>query len=304
MAREALAWADVIVSLTDPPLVGVWIGRQRSRAKRPVRWIEWTMDLFPEAFAAAKLVGKNNPLYRLISASQRKHFSDAYICLGEAQSNALRRLRGIDRPTVVLPCGIVEAPSEAGKAPSWRQEEQRIVIAYAGNLGEAHCPYFLPVLVESADPERFAFLFSLYGIHAEGVRQRLRDRKNILWRDRISHVELLHADVHAASLRSDWTHVCVPSKAVTTVCLGRPLLFAGDPQSDTVGMLGRASWMLPIPHDGRYDREMILAILEEIADPEKRTAKAREARLLAETLKIKKSKALAEIGDLIAGRPA
>jgi hypothetical protein len=121
--------------------------------------------------------------------------------------------------------------------------------------------------------------------------------------DRISHAELLHADVHAASLRMDWTHVCVPSKAVTTVCLGRPLLFAGDPQSDTAEMLGRASWILPIPRGGRYDRELMRVTLAEIADPEKRVARTREARLLAETLKAQKMRALVEIGDLIAGRP-
>jgi hypothetical protein len=301
MAREASAWADVIVSLTDPPLLGVWIGWQRARAGRPIRWIEWTMDLFPEAFAAAKLVGKNNPLYRLIAASQRKHASDAYICLGEAQSKTLLQLRGISRPTVVLPCGIVEAPTKAGSIPSWRQREDRVVIAYAGNLGEAHCPYFLPALVEAADPRRFAFLFSIYGTHAEVVRRQLRDRKNIIWMDRVSHAELIHADVHAASLHSDWTHVCVPSKAVTTVCLARPLLFAGDLESDTAAMLGPASWTLPVPRDGRYDRDMIRAILEEIANPEKRSSKTHEAGLLAETLKVQKSKALADIGDLIVG---
>ena len=302
MADEALAWADVIVSLTDPPLLGLWIGRKRARAKRSVRWIEWTMDLFPEAFAAAKLVRKSNLMYKLVSASQRKNASDAYICLGEEQSRALAHLRGIKRPTVVLPCGIVPAAT-VGDVPSWRQREHRIVVAYAGNIGEAHCPHFLPALVETADAEQFVFLFALYGIHAPAIRERLRDRRNILWRDRIDHAELIHADVHAASLHPDWTHMCVPSKAVTTICLGRPLLFAGDPQSDTVAMLNRASWILPVPRDGNYDRAMIRSILDEMADPEKRSSKGREAGMLAETLRAQKGRALTEIASLIIGRP-
>ena len=302
MAREALAWADVIVSMTDPPLLGLWIGRERARAKRNVRWIEWTMDLFPEAFAAAKLVRKGNPIYKLISASHRKHASDAYICLGEAQSTALELLRGVRRPTVVLPCGIVDTPATHTDIPSWRQREHRVVIAYAGNIGEAHCPHFLPALVETANAEQFAFVFALYGLHAPKVRERLQGRTNVHWVDRINHAELIHADVHAASLHPDWTHTCVPSKAVTTICLGRPLLFAGDSQSDTAGMLGRASWILPVPRDGRYDRHLIRSILDDIADPEKLLSKVREAKLLAAELRARKGQALADIADFVIGR--
>jgi hypothetical protein len=302
MAREALAWADVIVSLTDPPLVGLWIGRKRTRTKRPVRWIEWTMDLFPEAFAAAKLVRKSNPIYRLISASLRKNASDAYICLGKEQSKALELLRGVRRPTVVLPCGIVDAPANSESVPAWRQAEHRMVIVYAGNLGEAHCPHFLTALVDAADPTQFAFLFAIHGIHAPAVRDQLRDRTNIHWVERISHAELVHAEVHAASLHPDWTHTCVPSKAVTTICLGRPLLFAGDLESDTVSMLNRASWILPVPRDGKYDRSAIRSILDEVANPETRALKGREAKTLAETLRANKGRALTEIADLILGR--
>jgi hypothetical protein len=301
MARDALAWADVVVSLTDPPLVGLWIGRQRARTKRPVRWIEWTMDLFPEAFAAAKLVRKSNPVYRLISASLRRNASDAYICLGEQQSKALELLRSVKRPTVVLPSGIVDAPAESQSTPAWRRSEQRIVILYAGNLGEAHCPHFLPALLEAADPNRFAFLFALHGVHAAGIRGRLRDKTNIHWADRVTDAELAHADVHAASLHPDWTHTCVPSKAVTTICLGRPLLFAGDPRSDTAMMLDRAAWTLSVPRDGKYDLSLIRSILDEIADPENRARKTCEAKLLADALRANKERSLKEIADLIVG---
>jgi hypothetical protein len=301
MALEASAWADVIVSLTDPPLVGLWIGRRRARAKRSIRWIEWTMDLFPEAFAAAKLVRKSNPVYRLISASLRKNTADAYICLGEEQSKALELLRGAKRPTVVLPCGIVDAPSDSQSIPAWRRGEHRIVIVYAGNLGEAHCPHLLPALVDAADPANFAFLFALHGVHASAVRAQLRDRTNIHWAERVSYADLAHADVHAASLHPDWTHTCVPSKAVTTVCLGRPLLFAGDPQSDAVAMLSRASWVLSVPPDGKYDHSVIRTILDDVANPAKRELKSREAKLLAETLRTTKERALEQIADLVIG---
>jgi hypothetical protein len=300
MAREATAWADVIVSLTDPPLLGLWIGSRRARAKRPILWIEWTMDLFPEALVAAKLVSSGSPLYRLLVGFQRKHAApDAFICLGEAQSEAIKHLRAVNRPTVVVPCGIVEHPGEAASVPAWRQNEHRIVIAYAGNLGAAHCPHFLPALTDAADPNKFAFLFSLHGSHADKVRQQLWDRNNIVWKDQISHAEMVHADVHAASLHPDWTHICVPSKAVTTICLGRPLLFAGEPRTDTARMLESAAWLVAVPRDGRYDRATLEQILRDISDPEKRSAKTREAKSLADQLRAEKDRAFDNISELI-----
>jgi hypothetical protein len=300
MARRAVAWADVVVSLTDPPLVGVFIGRRKARAERPVRWIEWTMDLYPEAFAAAGLVKRNNPLYRLVAALQRRHPPDAYICLGEAQAEALRDLRAIDRTSAILPCGIADAPP-SDRPPAWRQGERRTVIAYAGNLGEAHCPHLLPALVQAADPERFLFLIAIHGAHARTVRERIGAAGNVLWRDGIDHAELAHADIHVASLMPEWTHICVPSKAVSTICLGRPLLFAGDAQSDTARMLGEASWVLPVPRDGRYDRSALTAVLEEAADPVRRGLKERRAREIAKNLAHRKSAALSEVTDLIMG---
>jgi len=111
----------------------------------------------------------------------------------------------------------------------------------------------------------------------------------------------LGADVHAASLHPDWTHTCVPSKAVTTICLGRPLLFAGDPRSDTAMMLDRAAWTLSVPRDGKYDLSLIRSILDEIADPENRARKTCEAKLLADALRANKERSLKEIADLIVG---
>jgi hypothetical protein len=302
MAREACGWADVIVSLTDPPLLGVWIGRQRARTLRPIRWIEWTMDLFPEAFAAAKIVTKRNPLYRAFLASQRRYPADAYICLGDAQCNAVVRGRRVMRPTIVVPCGIVEPAPLASNVPEWREREQRIVIAYAGNIGEGHCPEFLPAIVEHADPDRFVFVFALYGHHASALRRRLGDRSNVLWRDNLSHSELMYADVHAACLHPDWTHVCVPSKAVTTVCLGRPLLFAGDGDSDTVRSLGRAAWTLEVPRDGKYDAAVVRGVLDDIASEERRRIKASAARTLGDELRADKAQALAEVTNWILAR--
>lgn len=299
MAREAVKWADVILSLTDPPLLGFWIGRELANARRPIRWIEWTMDLYPEAFVAARLVGKNNPVYRFIQASQRNHAPDAWICLGEGQAKAITQMRGVCRPTVIMPCGICDTTEVADEIPDWRRREARLVLAYAGNLGEAHCPDLLPALVEAADPKKFAFRISAHGAHALGLRRRIDGRKNITWCEQISHSDLAFADAHVASLRSNWTHVCVPSKAVTTIGLGRPLIFAGDLASDTATMFSQAAWVLSVPEGGRYDHRVIDEILRKVADSEERDRKRDASLRLSKRLREEKAISIADVTRLV-----
>ena len=289
LARRAVAWADVVISLTDPPLLGYWIGREIARHGRRVRWLEWTMDLYPEAFVSAGLVGERNLLYRYLLMSLRRHLPDAYLCLGPAQAAAVSTWRDTDVHGFLLPCGIVDgAPALASAPPSWRNDDGRVVFAYAGNIGEAHCPNLLEALVNAADPARFLFVFALYGTHRPRLEARLADRPNIVWADHLSHAELAHADVHIASLRAEWTHVCVPSKAVSTICLGRPLLFSGDRAGDTASMLGDAAWLIDIPSDGRYDVMTIRALLERIGDRDELQYRGCRALYLARHLPIQK----------------
>lgn len=282
MAREAVAWADVILSLTDPPLLGFWIGWYCRFSRRRVRWIEWTMDLFPEAFASAGIVTTRNAVYRLALWSVRRNPADVYVCLGQAQANAIMHIRA-NRPVVVLPCGIVPAPN-ADRWPRGVRTESRIVLAYAGNLGTAHCAELLPALVDAADPDRFTFVFALQGDHAGAVRSRLESCTNITWADYLSREDIASADVTIASLREQYTHICVPSKAVSSICLGRPILFAGQPQSDTWQMFADASWCIPVSRDGHYDLALLRAILSEIADPERRRVKEHRAREIGAAL--------------------
>jgi hypothetical protein len=60
LAEVATRDADVVISMTNPPLVNYWMGRYAKNRNR--RWVEWTLDLFPEAFASANLVSDKNPI--------------------------------------------------------------------------------------------------------------------------------------------------------------------------------------------------------------------------------------------------
>lgn len=298
MARDALRWADVILSLTDPPLLGMWIGGYRELRRRRTRWIEWTMDLFPEAFAAARLISARSPFYRTIAALVRRFPADGYVCLGAAQAETVARTRGTKGPMVILPSGIVAAEecTQAVNIPAWRRNENRIVLAYAGNLGIPHLPELLTELVTAADPERFAFVFALRGEHAAAVHQRLAAQTHVTWTD---HLEVAHADVTIACLRSEFTDICVPSKAVSSICLGRPMLYCGDPASDTWAMFGSASWCMPVPPGGNFAQSLLQEVLSQIADPAQRREKERRAREIAAALHELEASAFCSLEQII-----
>src|SRR5207237_1217133 len=80
------------------------------------------------------------------------------------------------------------------------------------------------------------FVFAVRGNRADELRLAVRpDDENVSFAEFIPEAELERhlaaADVHLASLRPDWTGVVVPSKFFGSLAAGRPVLFAGSPES-------------------------------------------------------------------------
>jgi hypothetical protein len=295
LALAATRDTDLVISLTDPPLLGLWIGLMRRMRK--FHWIEWTMDLYPEAFAAAGLVTPRNFIFRALHALMRSRLPDRYLALGPQQAQFLEHARGAV-PAFILPCGI--SGQAAGPAPDWRREFTRHpIVAYAGNLGEAHSESILLELVRRADPARVRFLLALYGAKADAVRAALAANPHLIWREKISHADLAQADVHLATLKPQWTHVCVPSKAVSSVCLGRPILFAGIAGSDNWTLLQRAGWLIAERDDGSFDTAQIDAALAAIADPVQFAEKSAAALALRTELLSQRDQCLDQVAQWI-----
>ena len=209
------------------------------------------MDLYPEAFVSAGLVSRAGVVFRRILEALRRYPPDAILALGPGQAEFHERERAFSGARLILPCGIREFRSVP--PPSWKKlAGSRVVVVYAGNLGEAHSPEALALFVERADPVRFLFVVSAYGSRAEAFRGRIGNRGNVAWCHRVLPEELVHGDIHMVSLKAGWTHVCVPSKAVTAISAGRPIVFFGSPNADTWRLLGRAGWLVAEQEDGGY----------------------------------------------------
>ena len=294
LARRAAREADLVISLTDPPLLSLWAGPACRRWNR--RWIEWTLDRYPEFFAAAGLVSERHPLYRWLARRDAGLRPDAVIGLGAGHLAHLAARRGPLPPSVILPVGL--APSRSGD-PRPSDPDEPLTLVYAGNLGEAHDPAALAAIVGRADPARFRFAFAVSGRHAAGLRRILAGHPAVSWHDRLTTADLTDAAAHLVSLSGRATHLSVPSKAVTAVSLGRPFLFAGSAEADTWQELGSAGWLIAERTNGALCPAAIDAALSALADPSERERRTAAAQTLAAALHHRRSAAVAEIAAII-----
>lgn len=231
--------ADVRIVLTDPSLINFWavLFKYFSRS----RWVFWTMDLYPDAFCSAGLVKSRNFLFKMLHYWVYHTTPDYMIVLGERQYAYLKEKYKKEIPHTVLPAGINDV-KQLGEIPEWKEcYKDKIILGYAGNLGEAHDAFFLLQLIELMDPLKFIMLLSLYGSKADGVLEKVRYKKGVII---VDHVELEFIDINVASLLPCWNHVCVPSKVVSAICAGTPVLYNASEYSEGYCMFPDAIWLI------------------------------------------------------------
>jgi len=245
LAKKATADADIVISMTNPPLVNFWMGRYAKRRNR--KWVEWTLDLFPEAFSSAGLISDKSPVYRYFLKHYATNFPDYNLFLGPLQRDFVYRAHKFQNQHSILSCGIKRF--EKGSMPEWRDKyDSKIVVGYIGNLGEAHSAESIARFVAAADNKQIQFLFSIYGAKAELLKSLLQNQTNIEWMEGIPDSDLPWLDVQLVSLLPEWTHICVPSKGVSAICAGNPMIYIGLEQSDVYQFFKDASWLVREDH--------------------------------------------------------
>ncbi len=229
--------SDVIITLTDPPLVNFWAGILCKKNKTP--WILWSMDLYPEAFDAAGLVSNNNLVYKYLLKKVNQNTPDYLIALGGVQKQYLFNKFNKEIEHSILPCGIHNTPKRS-ITPSWRKNDGKIYFAYAGNLGEAHSDRFLSSFINLMDENKHQLILSVYGAKSAKILSQVKGMENITLIDRLNKPDFPYIDIHIVSLLPQWTNVCVPSKAVSAICSESTMLFNGNRNSDTAQMFSEA----------------------------------------------------------------
>ena len=101
-------------------------------------------------------------------------------------------------------------------------------------------------MISASSGKNFQFILSVYGIRAEEVKAFARQFDHVIVVENgLAQHHLQYIDVHLVTLRTVWTHAAVPSKAVTAISTGRPIIFCGSEESDNWQMFKEAAWFIP-----------------------------------------------------------
>ncbi len=229
-----------LLIMTSPPMLPFWASLL---LRNRTYWL-WAMDLFPEGFAAEGKVSPKNPVYRWVINQTYRRAPRRLIALGPEQARHLLAQYNQPIPTTILPCGVLMHQPHDSNRPDWRADDGLIYLGYAGNVGQAHSAEFLKSIILNLDPTRFRLVLALYGTKADEVWAVADNRAGIIRRSAIPRSQLGYLDVQLVSLLPEWTHIAVPSKAMSAVGAGSPILFCGDPHSDSYVLLREAALLI------------------------------------------------------------
>jgi colanic acid biosynthesis glycosyl transferase WcaI len=284
---------DAIVTLTTPPLLGVW-GRAMQVLRR-TQHVHWVMDLHPDAEFELGLLSRKSLLGRFLAfaCGHPMRTATRNVVLGPYQGARLEG-RGV-------------APERIAEIPVWSSADEispidhrfnalrtelgwngRFVVLYSGNAGlvhrfdelcdamvelESRAPNVLFALVgggpRRAEIEAFAAEHGLSNVEFHGY----------LPREALGQ-SLPAGDVHFMSLEPNQTGVAVPGKLYGILAAGRPVLFVGAERcesADTIRISGAG--LCFVPGQGAELADAIAALAEDAAaDCERLAHHGRNAR--------------------------
>ena len=254
--------SDLVICTSSPPLLPFWASMMLKKKKK---WAFWSLDLFPEGFVSANTLKESNPVYRFLLKKTYKNPPDLLISLGEEQAKHIQQKYSHKVPQLILPAGVSlheEIETVQAEKPEWYNPEV-ITLGYFGNIGQAHNPDFIKQMIEVSARKGFQFIFSAYGINAEETKSFARKFDHVtVMENGIPQEHLKFIDVHLVTLRSSWTHAAVPSKAVTAISMGCPIVFCGNEYSDNWQMFKDAAWFIPENNQMKHEIEQFIATVD------------------------------------------
>ncbi len=241
---------DVIVTLTDPPLLLV-LGPLLKLWKR-ARLVHWAQDVYPEVAEELGVVRKNGCAARLLrglsNGSLRRH--DQIIAVGRCMKDRLIA-RGIsaDKITVIPNWAVGASASQLSTLNS----QLPLTVMYSGNFGLAH-PFeaiieAVKMLNDTSQREAghlapVRFVFAGAGPKLDVVRTALASCANVEFRapaplEKIS-ATLAAADVHLACMSDALLGLVVPSKIYGALAAQRPVVFLGPRASEAARVISES----------------------------------------------------------------
>jgi len=283
---------DVVLCMTDPPIVADIALVVARRFRVPLVVI--SQDVFPEI--AVQLKRLQNPammsvLRFLVSLYLRR--ADRVVAIGETMRERLEAKGARPDRVRVIPNWVDTARLRPHREENeWigvAELEGKFIVMHSGNVGHAQD---LDSLVRAAtflrDLDDLAItIIGMGARHAELVA--LADLLEV---DQVRFLfyqprqwlpqSLSAADVHVVGLAPGLAGYVVPSRLYGILAVGRPVIAAADPESETAQVVERVGCGIVIPpgrpellarairdaHDGRYDLDAMGALGREWVERE------------------------------------
>lgn len=237
---------DVVVAMTDPPLLGVAVAA--ALARRRTRLWHWCQDVYPELAMGVAGAGLTCELLRRLQPVRDRAWRAAEGCavLGSDMAALLER-RGIARERISTVPNW--APGEI-RPDDGREARRRwgigneFVVTYSGNLGRAH---ILEPVLDVAERLRtrpdILVLFIGDGAQRPRLESSVRARRlpNVRFlppQPRATLSEALSAaDLHLVTLRPGCEGTVWPSKFYGVIAAERPVLYIGPPAAEVANLV-------------------------------------------------------------------
>lgn len=295
-AKVAAFRPDVVLS-GNMPLDGQEV-LQRAAQRHKAKFIFWQQDVY---FLAVRFVirKKLGPLAGLASAYyeglEKKLLknSDGVVCISPDFAKIAAGW-GVDSSRVSIienwaPLGEVRPTA---KDNAWAREhgvDRAFCFMYSGTLGMKHRPELLLALAQYLEKQGGAKLVVIAGgAGVEWLREKAaavsKDALDILPfqpYERLSEV-MGAADVLIALLDSDAGAFAVPSKILSYLCAGRPLMLAAPLENHAAAVVKKANAGMVVSPDS--EKDFIGAAQSLMQDAKIRAAYAANARAYAERM--------------------
>ena len=282
---------DVVVSLTDPPIIGLaaWWTARRTGA----RFVFLCEDIFPEV--ATLLEDFHNPVVnRALDRTNRflLRQADAVVALGDRMRSRLVDEKGADPGRVHVihnwaDCDRIKPGAKDNPFSRAMGLADRFVLMHSGNVGLSQN---LDVLVDAADrlraKERLTIAIVGDGarrawLEGEVARRRLSNVRFLPYQPKDTlHDSFATADAFLVSLKAGIEGYIVPSKLYGILAAGRPYIAAVDPSCEAADIAAHhRCGLLASPGDAADLADKIAALCDDPDSARQMGVNAREAAL-------------------------
>jgi len=282
MPRALAIRADLILAMTDPPVVGI-AGAFVARLKRRP-FVYNIRDMYPDMALGGGIVGDSGGV-RLWEKMHRRALRRVarVIVLGDDMRERILR-KGVEPQRVVVIRDGTMIPETLAEQSNPVAQEIRsgfpFVAVHAGNLGFYGAWDTLLQAAKLLEGENIGLVFVGEGANRERLQQAAQGSPNVRFLPfrPVEEIPFVMAagDVHIISVRRGLEGVVVPSKLYSVLAAGRPVLAVAPEESDAVRIVREARCGLAADPD---DPAAVAAALQTLRDnPRELTDMGQRAR--------------------------